>query len=278
MITETDPINTFFAAGAPSGSEILLAVIVILMGWIASIFVRRGVLTLTRRWKGITPNMAGVIARVAKYFVVLMSIGIALSFLGASVQPVLAAALIVGIVLFLALRGIADNFAAGVVIQTRHPMKPGDEIESGGFTGTVMELNGRSVVIRTRDGKTVHIPNSQVLSEPLQNNSEAGAIRSEVQVRVAGRGAAETAVRERIESAAGSVDAVHKRPAATALLIEAAPDVAIYKLKLWHHPLHSDVALDQTTRAILSAMSDPALRVSVAWPPPPPPLTKPLDP
>ena len=83
-------------------------------------------------------------------------------------------------VLVLALRGIADNFAASVVLQARHPIALGDEIESGDFVGVVTELNGRSVVIRTVDGRTVHVPNGEILQERLVNNSTHGARRSEI--------------------------------------------------------------------------------------------------
>lgn len=51
--------------------------------------------------------------------------------------------IILGVVLALVLRGIADNFAAGVVIQSRHPVRLGDEIDALRYVGTVRALNGR---------------------------------------------------------------------------------------------------------------------------------------
>ena len=63
-------------------------------------------------------------------------------------------AIVFGVILALALRGIADNFAAGIVLQTRRPIHIGDEVESLGYVGNVLEMDGRAVVIETFDGRT----------------------------------------------------------------------------------------------------------------------------
>ena len=72
---------------------------------------------------------------MAKYSCWLLGAGIALTFLGVEIQPLLAAALIVAVVAILAIRGVTDNFAAGVVIQSRRPVHIGDEIEVLDQTG-----------------------------------------------------------------------------------------------------------------------------------------------
>src|SRR5699024_10747296 len=45
----------------------------------------------------------------------------------------------------------------------------GDLIESKGYYGTVKELNLRTTLIKTPQGKTVYIPNKDVFGEPLEN-------------------------------------------------------------------------------------------------------------
>src|SRR5690606_26470012 len=132
-----------------SGWDLLWAVLASLAGWIASIFVFRGLRTLMRRTPNVTESMALLVARIGRYLVILLGIGVGLAFLGVGVQPLLAIVIILGIVAVLVLRGFADNFAAGVMLQTRHPIKLGDEVQSEGVVGTVVELNGRSVVLHT---------------------------------------------------------------------------------------------------------------------------------
>jgi Flp pilus assembly secretin CpaC len=84
--------------------------------------------------------MKGLLARIVGYLVIFLGVGIALSLVGAPIQPLLAAAIVVVAVLGLALHGIAENFAAGVLLQTRRPIHVGDEVQSLGFEGNVVEI------------------------------------------------------------------------------------------------------------------------------------------
>ncbi|HYJ24876.1 MAG TPA: mechanosensitive ion channel domain-containing protein [Acidimicrobiia bacterium] len=99
------------------------------------------------------------------------------------IQPLLTAVIVIGVILALALRGIAENFAAGIVLQTRRPIEVGDEVDSLDYVGDVIEMNGRAVIIETFDGRRVHLPNSEVLSNPLVKHTDRGARRSDVEVR-----------------------------------------------------------------------------------------------
>lgn len=258
-----------------SGWDLLWAVLCAVAGWVASIFVRRGVLAVLRRTPNVSEGVAVFVARVAKYLVILLGVGIGLGFLGIGLQPLLAIVLIVGVVLVLALRGIADNFAAGVVLQTRHPVRLGDEIELDGETGTVVELNGRSVVIHTLDGRTVHIPNSTVLSQPIDNHSSRGARRSEVQVRTVRDGVDLTELTERLAHAAASVDGVHAREPARTLVAAVSSDRVTIRVQFWHHPLKGVAVTSDVVVALARALDDAGVKGVVTSIPGDPPLVPP---
>jgi len=83
----------------------------------------RATLKVLQRLEGINEDLSQLAARMAGYGVCLLGVGVALSFPGATIQPLLTAAIIVAVIAGLALRGVADNFAAGVVIQTRQPIQ-----------------------------------------------------------------------------------------------------------------------------------------------------------
>lgn len=83
--------------------------------------------------------MRGLAARLCGYLVLLVGVAIALSFLGAQLQPLLTAAVLVAALAIIALRGIADNVAAGIIIQTRQPISLGDEILLGEHRGVVLD-------------------------------------------------------------------------------------------------------------------------------------------
>ena len=110
-------------------------------------------------------------------------------------QPLLVLAVVLAVVAVLVLRGVADNFAAGVVIQASKPIDVGHEIQVEGpdgrpITGVVTDLNSRTVVLETYDGRTVHVPNAKMVQDPIVNHSARGLRRSEVQVRTARGGSA----------------------------------------------------------------------------------------
>ena len=166
-----------------SAWDIILAVLILIVAWIVSRLAGRAVRNITGHLGGIPPEIAVLAGRVVRYFVIVLGIGIALTTLGADMQPLLAATLVVAVAAALSLRGIAENFAAGVVLQTSRPIEAGDVVDIKGYTGTVREINGRAVVIETFDGAVVHVPNSDTLDNPIVNRSTTAGRRSSVEVR-----------------------------------------------------------------------------------------------
>ncbi|MGI9821953.1 mechanosensitive ion channel family protein [Agromyces sp. Marseille-Q5079] len=256
--------------------SITAIVVTMLATWLLAWLARKGVRRVVERVPALTEGVKVLAVRLTGYAIWLLGIGIALTFLGASIQPVLAIAVIVGVVLVLVLRGVADNFASGVVIQTRHPFALGDEIASGDVVGVVVESNARAVVLRTTDGRIVHVPNSTVLREPLFNNSVRGARRSEVEVRLTDTASADRAeVRATLASAATGAEGVHHREPITVLPVTIGPGRSVYRVQFWHHPLRGATV----TAAVVDALGD-ALAVHghvgvVTSDPPPPALAGP---
>ncbi len=81
---------------------------------------------------------------------------------------------ITGLVIGLASRDILANLLAGLVLILEKPFAKGDRVESGGFAGTVVGLTMRSTLLETSDKKTVRIPNSHFMVQPLTNLSYNG--------------------------------------------------------------------------------------------------------
>jgi hypothetical protein len=106
------------------------------------------------------------------------------------------------VIAFLAGRGIAENFAAGVILQTRRPIEIGDDVDILDHSGIVREINARSVVLETWDRRRIHIPNSTVLSNPLVNHTAYASRRSEVEVRLAIGNGLDDAVTDVVETIA----------------------------------------------------------------------------
>jgi small-conductance mechanosensitive channel len=246
----------------------VLALVVLLLAWLISRAARKATARLLARLEGITPEMKDLISRIAGYVVIFVGVGIALSMLGAPIQPLLAAAIVIGVVLALALRGIAENFASGIILQTRRPIHVGDEIESLGYSGNVVEMNSRAVVVETFDGRLVHLPNSEVLREPLLNHSEHGARRSEVEVRVRSRDLEQT--RAWITNTLGSAPGVMTHPAPAVYLTGVDPVRVTALVQFWHDPDSGYYVRTAVIDALARAGKDRPESATIVTPPPTP--------
>lgn len=220
--------------------DVVLATLTLVAGWIVSRLVRRGVLAIAARAPGLSENVVDVAARVATYTVLLLTFGFALALLGADVQPLLAVVVIIGVVLVLVVRGISDNFTSGVVIQARQTVRIGDEIQvagpSGPLTGTVAELNARSVVVNAADGRVIHVPNARLLADVLINQTSGGALRSEVTVRAERNDRRRGDLLHLLESTTAKIEAVRPEPPPIAIVESILPTTDVIRLQYWHGP------------------------------------------
>ena len=228
-------VANFVSGSTVSTSDVVISIVVMVIAWLLSRLAGRGVVSVLSRVEGISIDLRELFARLTRYFVLLIGFGVSLTFLGAPIQPLLSAAIIVAVVAALALRGVAENFAAGVVIQTRRPMQLGDRIEALSYRGVVREMNGRSVVIETDDGRTVHLPNAKVLDSPLVNSSTHAARRTEIHVHSAGVDDVDGTI-ARLLAVAAQGEGVLADPAPMAVVTSIDHENIMMLVRIWHEP------------------------------------------
>ncbi|MGC5168061.1 mechanosensitive ion channel family protein [Luteimicrobium sp. DT211] len=269
-------IGSWIDFGAISGWTIVWLVVVGVATWLAARYGRRAVVRLLGRVDGLSDDYAVTAARLAGYLVVLLGIGTCLTILGANVQPLLVVTLIVALVAFLALRGVADNFGASLVLQTRKPVRLGDLVDSLDHTGTVVELNGRSMVLRTFDGRVVHLPNGKVLSEPLVNHSSRTGNRSEVEVRTTALDHVD-ALRDTLLGTVRHTAGVRPDPPPDLVWVASSPERLVGRLRFWHGPGSGTSVASAVVLAASAALREAELAASLSAPPPPPALSPPPE-
>lgn len=91
---------------------------------------------------------------------------------------------ILGFTIGFALQEIMQNFVAGMILLVQQPFDIGDFVRTSDYTGTISAINMRTTEIKTLDGRLVIIPNSSVLSNPIENFSRADQLRVELPVGV----------------------------------------------------------------------------------------------
>ena len=257
--------------------QLLLAIVFVIAGWILSRLARRSTLVLVSKVPTVTPIVATFIARFVAYAILLLAVGFALAALGVNMQPLLAIAVVLAVIAVLVLRGVADNFAAGFVLQTSKPLDVGHEIQVEGpdgrpITGVVTELNSRTVVLETYDGRTVHVPNSKMVQDPIVNHSARGLRRSEVQVRTARGGAEVDDLLMALAEAAASVPGVVESEPARALPVSISPERLTARVLFWHAPADGLGVTAGVVQAVSAALTHQGVESAVTSDPGLPPL------
>jgi len=102
------------------------------------------------------------------YYIILIFVAIAaLNKLGVETTSFVAIVGAAGLAVGLALQGSLSNFAAGVMLILFQPFKVGDEIEAGGASGIVQEIQIFSTIMIAKDKKKVIVPNARIAADKI---------------------------------------------------------------------------------------------------------------
>jgi small-conductance mechanosensitive channel len=201
---------------APHGLTLwdwLHAGLIVVVTVVVSQVVRR--ITLRAFGSHSTRPAARISARFAAYLIIMGGLVYALNALHVQIGPLIGALGIGGIALAFALQDILQNLVAGIILQARRPIRHGDQVEVGGYQGTVLDIDLRTVLVRTFDGLDVYLPNRVVLEGPIVNYTISPTRRLSLEVGV-GYGEDLASVQRCLAGAAASVDAVSPEPAPAA--------------------------------------------------------------
>ncbi|PVW15657.1 mechanosensitive ion channel family protein [Marixanthomonas spongiae] len=153
---------------------IFIVVAGILIAQLITNFFRKRILK-----KAQDPLMARFLAQALKIVLSLIAIMIALDVAGLSgiATGILTAAGGAAIILGFAFQDIGKNFLAGIILAFNRPFHIDDTIMVDTHFGKVKALNFRYTHVKTTDGRDIYIPNSDVLTKPVENYTADGFFR-----------------------------------------------------------------------------------------------------
>ncbi len=165
--------------------NLVVAVLVMLLFWIASRFVGASIRRVFRRFAD-NRTLVKLTERVARFAVLTTGLFVALGVLqlDKAVTSLLAGAGVLGLAIGFAFQNIIANFLSGTLISLRKPFVPGDIIEAAGQFGTVQEINLRTTHVLTQQGQLVLIPNKEVYEQTLVNLSATKRRRVDLAIGV----------------------------------------------------------------------------------------------
>jgi small conductance mechanosensitive channel len=149
--------------------QLVGAFIIFILGYMLAGKIAKAVLKLCERHK-LDVTLSRFLANTSKMLIVVMITVVALSKLGISVTPFIAAIGAISLGAGLALQGLLSNYAAGFNIIIIRPFVVGDTITVQGVTGIVKEVLLAYTIIHDEDNVEITIPNKHIVGEVLKNS------------------------------------------------------------------------------------------------------------
>lgn len=183
--------------------------IILLLAWLFSMAVRRGIRLLRERVANRLDDpeavkRADTLARVARYLVLvvvsLVTGMLVLSEIGVSVAPVLGAAGVVGLAIGFGAQSLVKDYFTGFFLLLENQIRQGDVVKLGDHAGLVEVVTLRYVQLRDYDGNVHFVPNGTISSVI---NMSRGFAQSVMDIRVSYREDIDHVMQVMLEVAAG---------------------------------------------------------------------------
>lgn len=157
--------------GVKYGFQVLAAVITLIVGlmvarWLSGLVVR------VCEKRNLDVTLSRFLGNVVRLIIIGFVLIMALSKLGISITPLIAALGAVAFGSSLALSGLLSNYGAGLTIIVARPFVVGNTISVKGVSGVVEEIGLGATHLSNEDGERITIPNKHIVGEILTNSFE----------------------------------------------------------------------------------------------------------
>ncbi|MBI3820275.1 MAG: mechanosensitive ion channel [Planctomycetes bacterium] len=214
-------------------SDLLYFVLAIAATVVLARWTRRGIDLFAFTRGGVDVGTRYAIAVTASYLVIVLGFLISLSVLGFQLQDfaiVLGAA---GFGVGLGMQETAANFICGLLLLFNRPVKVGDEIESDGRVGTIVDITITSTRLLTGENYEIIIPNREIVGRRLINHTGRDPrVRGAVRIAVA-FGTPVDKIRKLLLDTAGAMAGVSPSPSPQAVLVEYGASALNFELRFW---------------------------------------------
>ena len=146
---------------------------VIILAFVALLFVSRSARGLARRWFARVPNMSKLLEAflVGAVFWLVIVVGLlfVLAAVGVNITPLFAMIGGASFILAFAFQDTLGNLASGLMIMINRPFDEGDYVQVGGVGGTVRSVSIVATTVTTPDNQVIVIPNKNVWGNVITN-------------------------------------------------------------------------------------------------------------
>jgi len=164
-------LNQYLPAAIAWGTNILLAILILIIGyWIAG-KVSKGVRGLGEKYEKLDDTLFRFLGSMARYVILAFVFIAVLNRFGVETTSIVALLGAAGLAIGLALQGALSNLSAGVMLLIFRPYKVGDFVDAAGKFGLVTEIDLFTTIMQTFDNQQIIVPNGQIWGQQIVNHS-----------------------------------------------------------------------------------------------------------
>ena len=251
-----EPIRPYL----PLARSILIAVAILIGGWIASRWTHRLALrALTLRQ--LDKALGRFFASIVRYLVLAATVISAMEAVGVHTTSLVAILASAGLAVGLALQGSLGNFASGVMILFFRPFQLGDKVGISDKVGIVEDIGLFTTTLITANNEKLIIPNATVTGGIIVNFSDRNTLRGVLGVPIDGT------IQDIERAAAALLKAAERTPGVSA---EQRPDVSIagmdaggmeLAVAVWYKANDEPQVMHALRRAIMEELAAAGLKM-----------------
>ncbi len=157
--------------------EGLIQVAVVAVIGVVVIQVTQKLMTKLLKRSKMPPGMHRYMLLIMKILLWTLLVLVVLGSIGAEVTSIIALLSVAGLAVSMALQNTLSNVAGGIMLLVVKPFQVGHYIEANGVQGTVSAISLSYTTLVTVDNREIIIPNSEMASNKITNNSSLGTRR-----------------------------------------------------------------------------------------------------
>jgi len=218
-------------------SSLLFFLLTLIATGVVAALIKRALVHLFERRGRENEGIAYSVGRMGQYITWAVGAVLALDNIGMDIGTLAAFGAVATVGIGFGMQNIAQNFISGLILLIERPVQKGDYIVVGETVGTVLAIEMRATKVVSRDGVAIIVPNSELISARVTNQSSpTSRKRCVVKLGVA-YGSDPAKVREALLAVASAHEQVLKDPPPTVLFLDFGESSLVFELAVWiDHP------------------------------------------
>ena len=242
----------FFGHIVVSGLEAMAikgiqAMLVLLAAYWISRIVQRIIVRSIRR----DEKAVGTYKKVVRFTIMVLGFLLALYIMGLNLSSLFHTGGLFAIAAAFAMKNIAEHFISGILLRVERTVKPGDVLETQGKMMTIKKVGPRGTIARTKDSKTILIPNLELIQNWIANYTYKDSLCQVWTIVGVAYSSDLKKVREVFEGVCANLDGKSDRHQSQILLLGFGDSAVNYKVSIWiENPWYSRQTKSKLNEAI----------------------------